>query len=123
MNFKGMSVDELMERRAAIATEIDAPEADLDALESEARAINEELETRKAEEAKRNEIREAVKNGDGEEIETLNLIEEKEEKKEAHQQHHHLPHHLRHLLPIPAGCIDPRYHSGRYLCKVSVLCR
>ena len=81
MNFKDMSVDELMERRAAIATEIDAPEADLDALESEARAINEELETRKAEEAKRNEIREAVKNGDGEEIETLNLNEEKEEKK------------------------------------------
>ena len=82
MNFKDMSVDELMERRAAIATEIDAPEADLDALESEARAINDELETRKAEEAKRNEIREAVKNGDGEEIETLNLNEEKEEKKE-----------------------------------------
>ena len=77
MNFKDMSADELMERRAAIATEIDAPEADLDALESEARAINEELETRKAEEAKRNEIREAVKNGAWEIIETIKEEREK----------------------------------------------
>lgn len=71
MNFKDMTADELMERRAAIATEIDAPEADLDALEQEARAINEELETRKANEAKRNEIRDAVANGAGETIETI----------------------------------------------------
>ena len=71
MNFKDMSADELMERRSAIATEIDAPEADLDALEQEARAINEELETRKAEEAKRKEIRDAVANGAGETIETI----------------------------------------------------
>lgn len=71
MNFKDMTADELMERRAAIATEIDAPEADLDALEHEARAINEELETRKADEAKRNEIRDAVANGAGETIETI----------------------------------------------------
>ena len=76
MNFKDMTADELMERRAAIATEIDAPEADLDALEQEARAINEELETRKADEAKRNEIRDAVANGAGETIETI-----KEERK------------------------------------------
>ena len=71
MNFKDMTADELMERRAAIATEIDAPEADLDVLEQEARAINEELETRKADEAKRNEIRDAVANGAGETIETI----------------------------------------------------
>ncbi len=71
MNFKDMTADELMERRAAIATEIDAPEADLDALEQEARAINEELETRKTDEAKRNEIRDAVANGAGETIETI----------------------------------------------------
>ena len=71
MNFKDMTADELMERRAAIAAEIDAPEADLDALEQEARAINEELETRKADEAKRNEIRDAVANGAGETIETI----------------------------------------------------
>ena len=65
MDFKDKTVEELMERRAAIATEIEAPEADLDALEAEARAINEELENRKASEAKRNEIRNAVAKGDG----------------------------------------------------------
>ena len=77
MDIKAMTADELLERRSAIATEIDAPDADLDALEQEARSINEELETRKAEEAKRNEIREAVANGAGETIET---IEEEREK-------------------------------------------
>ena len=35
MEIKTMSADELIERRAAIATELDAPEADLDALEAE----------------------------------------------------------------------------------------
>lgn len=71
MNFKDMSAPELLERRAAIAIDIDKPDADLDALEAEARAINEELETRKAEEAKRNEIRDAVANGAGETIEEI----------------------------------------------------
>ena len=78
MNFKDMSAPELLERRAAIATDIDKPDADLDALEAEARAINEELETRKAEEAKRNEIRDAVANGAGETIEEIK--EERENK-------------------------------------------
>ena len=71
------TVEELLERRAAIAVEIDAPEADLDALEAEARAINEELEQRKAAEIQRNEIRNAVAEGDGEIKETF----EKEERK------------------------------------------
>ncbi len=48
MDFKKMSVEELMERRAAIPAELDAPEADLDALEAEVRGINDELEARKA---------------------------------------------------------------------------
>lgn len=65
MNITEMSVDELMERRTAIATELDAEDADLDALEAEVRSINEELESRKAAENKRNEIRKAVANGDG----------------------------------------------------------
>ncbi len=78
MNYNEMSVEELMERRAAIATEIDAPEADLDALEAEARSINEELETRKANETKRNEIRTAVANGEGETKETFESEERKE---------------------------------------------
>ena len=75
MNFKDMSVDELLERRSAISKEIDQPDADLDALENEARSINEELENRKAEEAKRQEIRDAVAGGAGDEIEK---IEERE---------------------------------------------
>ena len=45
---KEKTTEELMERRAAISEEINAPDADLDALEQEARAINEELESRKA---------------------------------------------------------------------------
>ena len=52
MDFKEMSVDQLEERKAAIATEIDTPEADLNALEEEIRGINAELEARKAEETK-----------------------------------------------------------------------
>lgn len=65
MNLKEMTVQELEERRAAIATEVDAEGADLDALEEEARAIMAELEARKAAETKRNEIRSAVANGAG----------------------------------------------------------
>lgn len=66
MNFKEMTVEELTERRSAIAAELDAPEADLDALEEEARAIKEELEARKADAEKKAEIRAAVAEGEGE---------------------------------------------------------
>ena len=76
MEIKDMTVDELLERRSAIASEIDDPDADLDALEAEARSINEELEARKAAETKRNEIRSAVAKGEGEVIKTF-----KEEKR------------------------------------------
>lgn len=78
MELKDMSIDELKERRAAIATAAEAPEADLDALEAEARAIKEELEMREAEEAKRVEIRSAVAEGQGEVIETVKVEERKE---------------------------------------------
>ena len=77
MDFKTMTTEELMERRAAIATEIDAPEADLDALEAEARGINEELESRKAAENKRVEIRAAVAAGSGSVTEKFEKMEEK----------------------------------------------
>lgn len=69
MDIKTMSIDELMERRTAIAAELDADGADLDALEAEVRSINEELETRKAAEAKKAEVRKAVANGAGKQIE------------------------------------------------------
>ena len=65
MEFKDMTIEQLEERKAEIAEAVDAPEADLDALETEARSIREEIEKRKAEEAKRNEIRNAVAMGEG----------------------------------------------------------
>lgn len=77
MELKELSVEELMERRSAISGEIDAPEADLDALEAEARAINEELEARKAAETKRAEIRDAVANGEGETIKVFEVEEKR----------------------------------------------
>ena len=64
MDVKELTSDELIERRSAIGTELDAPEADLDALEAEVRAINEELETRKNIENKKAEVRRAIANGE-----------------------------------------------------------
>lgn len=57
MEFKEMSIEELEARRAQIATEIEAEDADLDALEAEVRGINEELGKRKADAAQREELR------------------------------------------------------------------
>jgi len=71
MNFKDMTVDQLMERKAEIRTLLEAPDADLDALEAEAKSINEELEARRAAEAERNEQREAVAEGAGEAAQTI----------------------------------------------------
>ena len=76
MEIKEMTIDQLLERRSAIAAEIDAPEADLDALENEVRSINEELEARKAAETKRNDIRAAVAAGNGQTVETFEKKEE-----------------------------------------------
>lgn len=77
MEFKEMEASALLERKAAIALELDAEGADLDALEAEVRAINEELEARKAEEAKKAEIRAAVAEGEGETIKTFEVEERK----------------------------------------------
>ena len=63
MDIKEMTIEELEARKSEIATELDAPEADLDALEAEARSIKEEIEARAAIEAKKNEIRAAVAGG------------------------------------------------------------
>lgn len=73
-----MTMEQLLERRTAIAAELDAPEADLDALEADVRAINEEIEKRKADEQKRTDIRAAVASGEGEVTKTF----EHEEKRE-----------------------------------------
>ena len=77
MEFRDMNTDDLLARKSAIAEEIEGEGADLDALESEVRGINEELEVRKAEEAKKAEIRQAVAEGEGETIETFENLEER----------------------------------------------
>ena len=71
------TTEELLERRTAIASEVNTEGADLDALETEARAINAELERRQVEERKRQEVRDAVANGDGD---TIKTFEERKEK-------------------------------------------
>lgn len=71
MDYKEMTVEQLEERKAAIPAELDAEGADLDALENEVRAINEELEARKAAEEKKVEIREAVAAGVGVVVEKI----------------------------------------------------
>lgn len=78
MDVKEMTIEQLEERKAAILVELDAPEADLDALEAETRSIKEELENRAAAEAKKAEIRNSVAMGAG------NVVHEfvAEEKKE-----------------------------------------
>lgn len=65
MEFKEMTIEQLEARRAEIVSEIDNEDADLDALMTEARGIKEELESRKAAETKKNEIRSAVAAGAG----------------------------------------------------------
>ena len=76
MKLKEMTIEELEARKAAIPAELEAEGADLDALETEVRAINEELEARRAEEAQKAEIRSAVAEGAGEVV-TKVVIEEK----------------------------------------------
>ena len=73
MDFTTMNIEELEARKAQIAVELDADGADLDVLESEVRAINEEMEARKAAEAQKAEIRAAVAQGDGKVIETIKV--------------------------------------------------
>ena len=77
MEIKDMSIEQLEERKTAIVAELDNPEANLDALEDEARAIKEEIELRKADAAKKAEVREAVANGSGEVIEKMKVEEKK----------------------------------------------
>ena len=77
MELKEMSIEELEARKAEIAEAVEAPEADLDALEEEIRGIKAELEARKAAEAKRAEIRSAVAMGEGTVVEIIQREEPK----------------------------------------------
>lgn len=78
MNFTEMTIEQLLERRSAIAVELDKDDADLDALEAEVRAINDEIESRKQAEQRKTDLRAAVANGAGE---VTNKIEKVEENK------------------------------------------
>ena len=70
MDFKDMTIDELIARRSEIAEECEIDGANLDALEAEVRGINEEIENRRTAEEKKAEIRNAVAAGAGTVIET-----------------------------------------------------
>lgn len=76
-NFVDKTVEDLEARKAELLAAMDADGADIDAIDAEARAIKEELETRKADEAKKAAIRKAVADGAGESRKSF-----KEEKKE-----------------------------------------
>ena len=77
MEIKDVTIEQLEERKAQIVEELDNPEADLDALEAEARGIKEEIESRKAEAARKAEIRSAIANGEGETVEKFETVEER----------------------------------------------
>jgi HK97 family phage major capsid protein len=77
MELKNMTIEDLEARKLAIKDELEADGADLDALEAEVRAINAELESRKAEETKKAEIRDAVAAGAGETVKTFKKTEER----------------------------------------------
>lgn len=76
MELKEMSIEELNERKSQIVVESEAEDANLDELETEMRSINDEIEQRKADEAKRAEIRAAVASGEGETIQTFEVVNE-----------------------------------------------
>lgn len=59
-DFSKWTIEDMEKRRAAIVTEMEQDGADLDKLGEEARAIKEEMDKRKADAAKREEIRKAV---------------------------------------------------------------
>lgn len=80
MNLKELEVSALEARKAEIASECEKDDANLDALLEEVRAINEELESRAAEEAKKAELRTLVATEEvGEEVATIDFTEERKE--------------------------------------------
>lgn len=80
MELKNMTFDELEARKAELANSVEVEGADLDAIESELRSINEEVEARKAEEAKRASIRSMVASGEGTVVTEMKVEERKMER-------------------------------------------
>ena len=79
MEIKEMTIEQLEERKNQITAELEAPEADLDALEEEARSINERIAEIRKQEAEKAEARKAVADGAGKITEKI--AERKEMKK------------------------------------------
>ena len=77
MEIKDMTAADLRARQAEIRTLVDAEDADLDALEAEARAINEELEARAAAESRKQEVRDMLAAGDAPETKEIEKQEER----------------------------------------------
>lgn len=77
MEFTELSAAELVERQAELRSALDGENPDLDAIETEARAIKAELEKRAAEEAEKVEIREMI----AQEEAPTETIEKHEERK------------------------------------------
>ena len=73
-DLKELSIEQIEERKNAIVAELDNEGADLDALESEMRSLNDEIEVRKADEAKKAEIRQAIAD---EKVEVVTVEERK----------------------------------------------
>ena len=73
-DLKELSIEQIEERKNAIVDELDNEGADLDALESEMRSLNDEIEVRKADEAKKAEIRQAIAD---EKVEVVTVEERK----------------------------------------------
>ena len=71
MNYNEWTIEQLEERRAQIVTECETEGADLVALEAEVRAINAEMDERKAAEARRAAVRSMVAAGSGRTVETI----------------------------------------------------
>lgn len=80
MELKTMEAAMLEERKAQILEEIEAPEADLNALEEEIRTINEELKARAEAAAKKAELRQAIADGKKGEV-IVDMKEKMEERK------------------------------------------
>jgi len=78
MELKELTIEQIEERKSAIVAELDNDGADLDALEAEMRSLNEEIEARKAEEAKKAEIRQAIAEGNIGKVTEEKKLEERE---------------------------------------------
>lgn len=79
MDFTQMTTEDLEARKLAIGEEVDQEGADLDALTEEIRGIKAELESRKAQAKKREEIRSQVASGAGTTITEIPMEDKKME--------------------------------------------